>query len=285
MLYYTLIASRRKQMIPYLIALDLDGTLLTEKHQITTHAKNILKQLKNEGHKVMIATGRPFHSSEIYYRELELNTPIINHNGAYVHTPGQKNADVQFEYLNKEAALSILKELEKRFDLVALSAEQTNTVYLQKTSPIFDMLYSFGTPNIIRGKILKHMKEAPISILVHSRDEETAAINEFLEKNYGTYIEHRCWGMPTSVIEITKKGINKAEALKKIARQFQIERKQIMTFGDQDNDLEMIDFAGVGVAMGNAHPKVKAVAKHITDSNEQDGVAKFLEKYFAKILC
>ena len=69
----------------HLIALDLDGTLLKDDKTISRKTKEVLKKAKDHGHIVMIATGRPFRSSEMYYRELELDTPIVNFNGAFIH--------------------------------------------------------------------------------------------------------------------------------------------------------------------------------------------------------
>ena len=77
-------------MKQHLIVLDLDGTLLTDQKVISPKTKAILNQARKDGHQVMIATGRPYRASEIYYRELGLNTPIVNFNGAFVHHPDDK---------------------------------------------------------------------------------------------------------------------------------------------------------------------------------------------------
>ena len=74
-------------MKQHLIVLDLDGTLLTDDKIISHKTKMTLQKAKDEGHQVMIATGRPFRASEVYYKELSLTTPIVNFNGAYVHHP------------------------------------------------------------------------------------------------------------------------------------------------------------------------------------------------------
>lgn len=268
----------------YLIALDLDGTLLTNEHKITPRTEKVLLKLKNQGHIIVIATGRPFHSSYCYYQQLQLTTPLINHNGALMHTPGDLSQQFFHETLDFSLAKKIIQDLEKNFDLVALSAERLQEVYLQKTSPIFEQLYRFGTPKMIQGRILDQLSQAPTSLLLHTKDYETDEINAYLEKKYATHIEHRCWGMPTTIIELTKRGINKANTLAKVAKMFQIDRQQIIAFGDQDNDLEMIQYAGMGVAMANAYSGLKAVANSITLSNEDEGVAKFLEEAFYPIL-
>ena len=74
-------------MEKHLIVLDLDGTLLTDQKTISKRTKNTLLKAKENGHEVMIATGRPYRASEVYYKELSLSTPIVNFNGAFVHHP------------------------------------------------------------------------------------------------------------------------------------------------------------------------------------------------------
>ena len=100
-----------------------------------------------------------------------------------------------------------------------------------------------------------------------------------MDDYHAELIEHRKWGAPWNIIEIIKKGINKAVGLQKVAHYFDIPKDRIIAFGDEDNDLEMIDYAGVGVAMGNAIDELKSVAKHVTTTNEQDGIGTFLEAY------
>src|SRR5690625_963838 len=93
-------------------------------------------------------------------------------------------------------------------------------------------------------------------------------------------VEHRNWGETYHVIEVMNKQMNKAEALKKIADEYGIPNNRIIAFGDGANDLEMIDYAGIGVAMGNAIEELKTLAKYETDTNEEHGVANFLATYF-----
>src|SRR5699024_1999493 len=89
----------------------------------------------------------------------------------------------------------------------------------------------------------------------------------------------RNWGAPWNIVEIVKKGINKAVGLHKLAHYYHIPQEQIIAFGDGDNDLEMIDYAGVGVAMENGIDELKHIANYVTNTNEASGVAGFLEEY------
>src|SRR5699024_4594260 len=110
------------------------------------------------------------------------------------------------------------------------------------------------------------------------RDEHIAELSNQLD-GYVEFIEHRNWGAPLNIIEITKKGIHKAIGLQKIAQYYGIPQNRIIAFGDEDNDLEMIDYAWVGVAMENGIDALKSIAKHVTTTNEQNGVGLFLEAY------
>jgi len=93
----------------HLIVLDLDGTLLTDNKTISSRTKKTLLKLKEDGHEVMIATGRPFRSSELYYRELGLTTPIVNFNGAFVHHPLHTSWGVYHSPLDINVAKEIVE--------------------------------------------------------------------------------------------------------------------------------------------------------------------------------
>ena len=88
----------------------------------------------------------------------------------------------------------------------------------------------------------------------------------------------RRWGAPWHVVEIVKKGLNKAVGLERVANHYQIPRERIIAFGDEDNDFEMIKFAGHGIAMENGISELKQLAREVTKSNENDGIAYYLEK-------
>ena len=87
-------------MQPHLICLDLDGTLLNDNKEISSYTKQVLNELQQRGHQIMIATGRPYRASQMYYHELNLTTPIVNFNGAYVHHPKDKNFKTCHEILD-----------------------------------------------------------------------------------------------------------------------------------------------------------------------------------------
>ncbi|MFD1017838.1 Cof-type HAD-IIB family hydrolase [Thalassobacillus hwangdonensis] len=264
----------------HLIALDLDGTLLTDDKVISDRTKQVVLQAKEEGHVVVIATGRPHRASIQYYHELGLDTPMVNFNGALIHHPTDHKWDALHTPLPIRTAKRIIHHC---YDLGVKNvlAEIKDDVYLdQHDDEMMDIFVAnTGENPVTVGSLKTHLQQDPTSLLIYPHEEQIKALRQELQDNHASMIEHRKWGAPWHVIEIVRKGLNKAVGLDKISRYYHIPKERIIAFGDEDNDLEMIDYAGVGVAMHNGIDPLKNVAKHITGSNMEDGIGEFLEDY------
>lgn len=264
----------------HLIALDLDGTLLTDDKKISIRNKQAIFQAIEDGHVVVIATGRPGRASIQYYRELQLKTPMVNFNGALVHHPldtSWKGIHTPMPTTTAHRIIDVSNEVEVKNIL----AEVQDQVYLdQYSEDIMTIFQDFPeqSPYII-GDIKSKLKYDPTSVLIHPNASQVEELRDHLNDYHAEVIEHRKWGAPWNIIEIIKKGMNKAVGLKAIADEYHIARENIIAFGDEDNDLEMIDYAGVGVSMGNAIDELVSVSKHQTLTNEEDGISIFLEEY------
>lgn len=270
---------RHKQ---HLIALDLDGTLLTDKKEISLVNQNIIRRIIAEGHIVVIATGRPHRSSIGFYEILGLTTPMVNFNGALIHHPRDNKWGSYHHPLQNKTALDVV-EASLQTNAQNIMVEVQDNAYLEiHDQEIIDIFHLTEEEKkrhpFIIGNIKEKLKDDPTSILIRPEDKYVEKLKTHLN-DYVEFIEHRNWGAPFNIIEITKKGINKAIGLKQIADYYQIPKERIIAFGDEDNDLEMIDFAGVGVAMDNGISELKSIAKHVTLANELDGVGTFLADY------
>lgn len=266
-------------MKPHLIAMDLDGTLLRDNKTISDRTLQTINQVCELGHHVMIATGRPFRASHIYYQQMRLNTPIVNYNGAYVHHPKDTSWGTFHSPLSLEVAQQIIDTC-NRYSIKNIMAQVKDHVFLQNYDEAIMEFISFGNPTIQTGHVKENLKSEPTSILIHSKEEEIDRIRYHLSKEVGGLIEHRKSASPWNIIEIIKAGVNKAIGVKKVADSYQIPRERILAFGDEENDLEMLQYAKYGVAMGNGIDKVKSVAHVVTNTNEKDGIAEYLEKHF-----
>lgn len=266
-------------MKQHLIALDLDGTLLTDEKKISQKTKEIVQKAMDQGHIVVIATGRPHRASIDYYHELGLETPMVNFNGALIHHPSDHRWDAIHSPLGIRTAHKIIHTCQE-LGVKNILAEVKDQVFLDQYDEELMSIFQTKNDPITVGRLQSNLKDDPTSILIHPEEEKIKAIREELDE-HAALIDHRKWGAPYHVIEIVRAGLNKAVGLDKISRYFHIPQDRIIAFGDEDNDLEMLDYAGVGVAMGNAINELKDVASHITGTNEEDGIGAFLDQYLS----
>lgn len=267
-------------MKPHLIVLDLDGTLLTDDKVISAKTEESLRLAVSQGHHVMIATGRPYRASEIYYKQLNLTTPIVNFNGAFVHHP----TDTSWKTLHEPIALPIVNEVVdamQDFTVENIVAEVMDDVYAQYHDERFLNILNFGNPMIMAGDIRHSLKTDPTSLLIQADPRMVDPIRRHLEELHAEVIDHRRWGAPFHIVEIVRHGLHKAVGIDAVSKWMNIPKDRIIAFGDEDNDLEMIDYAGTGVAMGNAIDQLKSIADEITDTNNDDGISRILEDRLA----
>ncbi|WP_053220377.1 Cof-type HAD-IIB family hydrolase [Virgibacillus senegalensis] len=263
----------------HLIALDLDGTLLTDNKVISEKNKNVIMQAKQAGHIVVISTGRPHRASIDYYHELQLDTPMVNFNGALIHHPLDDKWDAVHSPLPNRTAKAIIQTC---YDLEVnnIMAEVGDDVFLdQYDEELMEIFHTDQANPVTVGSLKNTLDEDPTSLLIHPQEDHIQALRSHLDDKHAAVIEHRKWGAPWHVIEIVRKGLNKAVGLDKIAHYYDIPQSRIIAFGDEDNDLEMIEYAGVGVAMGNGIDELKELANYVADTNEADGIGSFLEEY------
>jgi len=267
----------------HLIALDLDGTLLTDGKEISVFTKKVIQQVIDDGHIVVIATGRAHRDSIQYYHELELSTPMVNFNGALTHHPTDKNWGLYHNPMSHQTALDVIDAC-YQLNVHNILAEVLEIAYLDRHDELFTELFTnspqiqTGFSSFTIGALTEKLQDDPTSLLISPRNEHVAELSDQLD-GYVEFIEHRNWGAPLNIFEITKKGIHKAIGLQKIAQHYGIPQNRIIAFGDEANDLEMTDYAGIGVAMKNGINTLKTLAKHTTETNEQNGVGLFLESY------
>ncbi|MGI2327440.1 Cof-type HAD-IIB family hydrolase [Planococcus sp. YIM B11945] len=262
-------------MKPHLIVLDLDGTLLTDQKVISDKTKTTLGKALDAGHQVMIATGRPYRSSEPYYRELGLTTPIVNFNGAFVHHPNDAKWGTHHTPISLDVVHEVVESMHD-FNFYNIVAEVLDDVYVHYHDEKLMDIFRYGDPSITTGDLRNFLKADPTSMLIHAPIDKVPLIHDHLSSVHAEVIDHRRWGAPWHVIEIVKSGLSKAVGIDRVSKSLGISKEHIIAFGDEDNDMEMLDYAGVGVAMGNAIDPLKSIANEITLTNNEDGIAELL---------
>lgn len=263
-----------------LIAIDLDGTTLNQDSMITSKTKETLKKAINAGHHVSIATGRPFRMSHQFYQQLELTTPMVNFNGALVHIPNQHWDGERETLINREIAFEILSQ-KKQLNLDFIAAENRDTFFIDSFDFFDEKIFASSRPGEKNLLSPKNLTTNPTSLLVRTDKRFAGAVSAELTRQFGSYVDVRTWGGPTAILEIVSKGIQKAKGVQEIANYLSIDQKDVIAFGDEHNDLELLDYAGWGVAMANGTDQLKGIANDVTPlSNQEDGLAVYLEKLF-----
>ena len=265
-----------------IIALDLDGTLLNSESQLSDYTVQVIQAVQEVGHTVLIATGRPYRMADSFYHQLKLKTPMINFNGSLTHIPNKKWAFEQQILIDKQYLLDFLKE-EKQFEADFIAGEYKNKFFitqshLDKIDPALMGVEQITPDTLIRPELIT---DDPHSILMQTRAQDKYALAEEMKDFFNDELEINTWGGPLNILETCAKGVSKASALRYLLDQYQASPEDLIAFGDEQNDVQMLELAGIGYAMKNASDRLIPVADRLTQySNDEDGVARELEALF-----
>ncbi|HFI2447304.1 TPA: Cof-type HAD-IIB family hydrolase [Streptococcus suis] len=265
-----------------IISIDLDGTLLNQDSQLSDYTISTIKKVKEAGYTILIATGRPYRMAEQFYHQLELDTPMINFNGSLIHLPGKKWAWEKNILIDKKYLLDFLKE-EERFEADFIAGEYKNKFFitqkhLDKIDPALMGVEQITPETLIKPELIT---SDPHSILLQTRAADKYQLAKEMKSYFNDELEINTWGGPLNILETCAKGVNKATALSYVLELFQASPSDLVAFGDEHNDVEMLELAGTSYAMKNCSDTLRPHADRLTEfTNIEDGVAKELEKMF-----
>lgn len=248
-----------------MVAVDLDDTILHKDKTISEYTKAVFEKL-SENVKIVVATSRAIQRAGEYAKQLHASA-LVSLNGAVVY---DEDNLIKTTPISEEVVRSILSDL-----------SQMKPIELSIVKP--EVVYTTDQYFIDRGESL------PIDLANYDANE--------VQRIYATTPKHKMLhalplnAMGLKLIQsqpknypdfhtIVRQEVNKAEGLKILCERFNILPEEIVAFGDEENDLEMLQFAGCGVAMGNAIETLKAQANDVTVTNEEDGVAKWIEAHW-----
>lgn len=262
-----------------LIAIDIDGTLLNEKNELAPATIAAIQEATAQGIKVVLCTGRPLTGVSPYLKKLGISGDdqyAITYNGSVAQTVSGKvliNHSLSHDdYIDLEA---LSRKLNVHFQI-----ETPDYIYTaNKNISGYTIYESYLVSMLIRYRSTDEMPhDLTISKAMYVDDEDkiTAAWNAMPQAFKDKY--YVVQSMPF-FIEVMNRDASKGNALRELAAQLNLTQDEVMTLGDQGNDLTMIEYAGLGVAMGNAIDEVKAAADAITLTNAGDGVAAAIRKY------
>ncbi|MCV9878939.1 sugar-phosphatase [Brenneria izbisi] len=263
-----------------LIAIDMDGTLLTPQNQISPAVKAAIAAARAKGVQVVLATGRPFIGVARYLAELDLQQEecfCITNNGALVQRAinGECVAQTTLsfdDYLYFEA---LSRKLNVHFH-----AMDFNFVYTaNKDISAYTVHESHLTGIPLKYRTVEEMDRSMTFPKVMMIDEPPLLDHAISQIPPQAFERYTIMKSAPYYLEILDKRVNKGAGVRMLAEHLGIARESVMTLGDQENDLAMLEYAGLGVAMGNAIETVKAISQFVTKTNQEDGVAYAIEKF------
>ncbi|MGI6129126.1 MAG: Cof-type HAD-IIB family hydrolase [bacterium] len=261
--------------MPYrLLALDLDGTLLNDDNSISERNRAAIWAARQRQVIVTLSTGRMYSSALRFARELEMVVPLVTYNGALVKdTAGRVYRDLPLPLPAARKALEIANEYDIHVNLFI-----NDQLYVDRDD-IWTERYrvsSATTPKMVPA-LEQVLTAEPNKVLLLGEEKKIVPARDFLEKELAG-LAHVTSSHP-EFIEIIHPNVSKQSGLEYLLHQFQITPSEVIAIGDNYNDLEMIKFVGLGVAMANAPAAVRAQADYVTGRNSEDGVAQVIEEF------
>ena len=285
-----------------LVAIDLDGTMLNHYGEISERTKETVRRCIEKGVEIVLASGRPIDSIKTIAEELGIKGYFIAGNGALVYDL-QKNEMIYENYIKKEKVLEIIKICEENSiaynvytDKVILTTNlKFNVLYYYKENlkkeenkqtniSIVENMYEY-VEKMKDEKFLKITICDQNSTIFHSIIKKVKEISD-IEVLDISHMSRKIIKQGTEEIqveyfytEISASNVDKWEAIEFLRKRMGLAKEEIMTIGDNINDKKMIENAGMGIAMKSSTMEILKIARDITETNDNDGVAIALEKY------
>ncbi len=270
-----------------LIAIDIDGTLLNPQGTISPRNYAALETAIAQGATVALCTGRGYFMAQKVVGQLELEFPLVLHNGAEIVHSFDGKMITRWALSQETARQGVL--LMKQFSLEPIiydfhndehrlvyeSIDATNEAYVRYMSTKEPILHQ--TPDL-----MTYLDHNPTQLVAINREpiikEAMLALQESLP-DANVFTSGRLYNIEYWFLEMLDVDASKAKAVEYLSQLHQIERAEILAIGDNFNDIDMIEYSAFGVAMDNAPDEVKARADWVTDSCVEDGVAQVIERF------
>lgn len=242
------------------IIVDLDRTLLRTDKTLSSYTVNVLKECRKNKIAIMVATARPLRAIKEYCEKVDFDAMVVS-NGTRIIW---KNKRMEYG-ICQDSAEKLLNKL-KHYPSFRITLETGDCAYSNKSVADYETVICDDLISVAKN-------EGVLKILVHIDDEETLSIvkNELTEDLYYT-VAHGY------LIQIMSKSATKWNGIQSMLNICECSSDEVAYFGDDYDDIEPIQMCGMGIAVANGIDEVKAIADYITESNDVDGVAKFIEK-------
>ena len=263
--------------VPFdLVAVDIDGTLLRGDKRLSMKVVSAVKSIRTLGVKVVLATARPPRSVREIYGLLGLDTLQINYNGALITNP-QTSERLKHWNLDPALALEIIRFARKAFPKIVVNVENLDKGYTDRVDDKLTTETSkMFAPDSV-GPIESFLKEPVTKVMFMAQESQMEILRKQIYAKFGKLV---CF--PASdphLLQMMNKDADKGVALQWVASYYNIQPERVMAIGDAPNDIGMIKWAGLGVAVGSGWDETREAADIVVPGNDEDGVAFALKRY------
>ena len=270
-------------MVPALIATDVDGTLLNGKDRITQRTREAIQAAMADGAQFVLATGRPPRWIPPVVSELGFAPMAVCANGAVVYDAATDRV-ISARTLSVDTLAELAEISLRSVPGAGLAAERVGNSAHDSATPQFVSApgyeHAWLNPDNTEVSFADVLSAPAVKLLVRKPGMPSSELAAALAKHVGV-LGDITYSTNDGLVEISPIGISKAIGLQEVARPLDISAEDTVAFGDMPNDVPMLLWAGHGVAMGNAHPEALAAANEITESNDDDGLARVLERWWS----
>ena len=257
-----------------LLAIDLDDTLLRDDNTVSDYTKAVLKKAQDKGIEVLIATGRMYQTAYPVAHRLGLgDVPMVLYSGGVIQRVESKEL-IWERAIPPKVARKVLA-IAKEHNIYIQSYIDDELLVHSETE--FSRLYEeiTGAKAMYIGDAIYEPQKGTNKLLVVEEPERMTKVIEILSKEVGNMVE--LVRSKVNFLEIVAPHVSKGEALAFMGERLGIGLEDMVSFGNSENDISMLQVTGYSVAVGNAEEHVKTIAKEVCDTNEKDGVAKWIE--------
>ncbi|MEV0899571.1 HAD family hydrolase [Actinoplanes sp. NPDC049802] len=257
-----------------LVATDIDGTLITSDRSLSPGTLEVLERIPVP---VILVTGRPLRWLDQLYDQLSAPLPAVCANGAVIYDPHTDEV-LRADPLPVDLLLDVTKRLRDAVPDVSLAVEiDDGRAFLHEET------WTIRWEHDHRVRVIAHPEELTaipaVKLLARSATADPDDFLELVSRTLGERAE-ATRSSSSALVEISAAGVTKAAGLAWLCERHGITADQVVAFGDMPNDIPLLSWAGRGVAVGNAHPALRAIADEITGTNNEDGVARYLRTLF-----
>lgn len=258
-----------------LIAIDIDDTLITDELIIPQGCKEAINEARSRGVKVVLATGRMPESTIPFAEELGLSEPVICYNGALIQA-----GDYGRPLIHHPVPLKLAREIVAlgQTERLHVNIYLDGLMYVAELNEYTEFYSSFTKAKAHPvGDLLAFMDQPPTKVLYVCEANVAEKWQKMLQERYQGQLE--VFRSKPQYVEFTNLGVSKGAALRELAELYGLESNEVMAIGDSFNDISMLEYAGIGVAVANAPAAVRSKADYVTKSNEECGVAEAIWRF------